>query len=92
MLQKTTRKEKQLGDHPERSDLSKFGFVATDVILVGGGLQKVFSDEKGKEEFESGEKIKVPSPAEGIINEAGFTRLKDYHAKSESKKKFAMNL
>src|ERR1035438_9627398 len=60
----------KLSDKNEgRRNFLKFGALATGLTLVGGGLQKVFSDEKGP-----GEKIKVVTP-DGKVYEADANHL-----------------
>lgn len=53
-----------------RRGFLKFGALAAGLAVVGGGLQKAFSEEK-----ESGEKVKLLSTADGKVYEADSSHL-----------------
>jgi len=55
-----------------RRKFLKFGALAAGLAVVGGGLQKVFSEEK-----ESGEKVKVLSTGDGKVYETNCANLKE---------------
>lgn len=75
MSQKSDDKEKLEGDHSARRDFLKFGFLAAGLTVVGGGLQKVFSDDKDSSKADSGEKVKVLT-TDGKLVEVDSSHLK----------------
>ncbi len=72
MSQKSDEIEKLEGDQSGRRDFLKLGLLAAGVTVVGGGLQKVFSDDK-----DSGEKEQVLT-ADGKLVEVNSSDLKDH--------------
>jgi Fe-S-cluster-containing dehydrogenase component len=61
-----------------RRDFLKLGMLAAGMTLVGGGLQKVFSDEPAPTDPKTtGEKVKVISPADGKVYETDAGHMQE---------------
>src|ERR1035437_10138571 len=61
-----------------RRDFLKLGMLAAGMTLVGGGLQKVFSDEPAPADPKTtGEKVKVISPADGKVYETDAGHMQE---------------
>ena len=69
------KKEPESNNEEGRRKFLKFGALAAGLAVVGGGLQKAFSEEK-----ETGEKVKVLNTSDGKVYEANTTNLRECNA------------